>query len=69
MTDLKINADLPDKDLIKKSEQLKQNQISQEIQELIKNYKEPDLTLLCRTQKQKQLKFLLLKKANQIYQK
>ena len=38
VTGLRINADLPDITLIKKNDQLKQDEISKEIQELIKKY-------------------------------
>ena len=62
VTGLKINADLPDKDLIKKSDQLKQNEISQEIQELIKNYKEPDLTLFMSHSETKAVEIPFVKK-------
>ena len=45
ITGLKINAELPDKKIVKIENFKEQNRISDEIQEIIKNYKEPDLTL------------------------
>ena len=63
VTGLKIIADLPDKDLIKKSDQLKQDEISQKIQELIKNYKEPDLTLFMSHPETKTIEIPFVKKS------
>ena len=45
VTGLKINADLPVITFIKKNAVLKQNEISKEIQEVIKKYRELDMTL------------------------
>ena len=45
VTGLKINSILSDKELTKIENVKEQSRISPEIQELIKNYKEPDLTL------------------------
>ena len=45
ITGLKINAELPDKNILKIENVEEQNRVSSEIQEIIKNYKEPDLTL------------------------
>ena len=45
ITGLKINAELPDKNLLKIENVEEQNRVSGEIQEIIKNYKKPDLTL------------------------
>ena len=44
-TGLNFNSILPDEKLVKIENVKKQNRISLEIQELIKNYKEPGLTL------------------------
>ena len=44
-TGSKINAELPDKNILKIENVKEQNRVSSEIQEIIKNYKEPDLTL------------------------
>lgn len=45
ITGLKINAELPDENLIKASDEEKQDKVSKEKKRLIKKYKEPDLTL------------------------
>ena len=45
ITGLKINVKLPEGQVIKIEDNEKLNQKSKEIQEIIKNYKEPDLTL------------------------
>ena len=45
ITGLKINAELPDKNILKIETVKEQNRVSSEIQEIIKNCKEPDLTL------------------------
>ena len=59
VTGLTINSILPDEKIIKIENVKEQKRISDEIQELIKNYKEPDLTFLFHTQKQILLQFLL----------
>ena len=59
VTGLTINSILPDEKILKIENVKEQKRISDEIQELIKNYKEPDLTFLFRTQKQILLQFLL----------
>ena len=45
ITGLRINSILADEKLLKIENIKEQRKISQEIQDLIKNYKEPDLTL------------------------
>ena len=45
ITGLKINVKLPEGQIIKIEDNEKLNQKSKEIQEIIKHYKEPDLTL------------------------
>ena len=45
ITGLKTNSNLSDQKLLKIENVKEQNKVSLEIQELIKNYKEPDLTL------------------------
>ena len=45
ITGLRINVKLPEGQVIKIEDNEKLNQKSKEIQEIIKNYKEPDLTL------------------------
>ena len=44
VTGLKINVDLPDEQVIEIENKKKIDQKSNEIQEIIKNYKEPDLS-------------------------
>ena len=44
VTGLKINVDLPDEQVIEIENKEKLDQKSNEIQEIIKNYKEPDIT-------------------------
>ena len=43
---LNINVDLPDKKILKSDDKKEQEKISQEIQELIKQNKELDLTFI-----------------------
>ena len=69
ITGLTINADLPDKKILKIENEKEQDKISQEIQELIKQNREPTWPFLFHTQKQKVLKFLLWKKMKQNYQR
>ena len=45
ITGLKNNAELPDEKMLKIENVKEQNRVSGEIQEIIKNYTEPDLTL------------------------
>ena len=60
---MRVNADLPDITLIKKSDELKQDEISKEIQELIKNYKEPDMALTISNSETKSVQIPLVKKS------
>ena len=60
---MRINANLPDITLIKKSDELKQDEISKEIQELIKKYKEPDLTLFMSHPETKTVEIPFVKKS------
>ena len=60
---MRINANLPDITLIKKNDQLKQEQISKEIQELIKKYREPDMTLTISNLETKSIQIPLIKKS------
>ena len=46
MSGLNINVDLPDEKLLKIDNKKEQEKISQEIQELIKQNKEPNLTFI-----------------------
>ena len=63
MTGLRINANLPDITLIKKNDQLKQDEISQKIQELIKKYIEPDMTLTISNLETKSIQIPLIEKS------
>ena len=63
MTGLRINANLPDITLIKKNDQLKQDEISKKIQELIKKYIEPDMTLTISNLETKSIQIPLIKKS------
>ena len=60
VTGLKINADLPVITFIKKNDVLKQNEISKEIQELIKKYREPDMTLTISNRETKSIQIRLI---------
>ena len=62
ITGLKINAELPDKKILKIENVKEQNRISSEIQEIIKNYKEPDLTLFMSHPETKTVEILFVKK-------
>ena len=63
ITRLKINAELPDKKIIKIENVKEQNRISGEIQEIIKNYKEPDLTLFMSHPETKTIEIPFVKKS------
>ena len=63
ITGLKINAELPDKKIIKIENVKEQNRISGEIQEIIKNYKEPDLTLFMSHPETKTIEIPFVKKS------
>ena len=56
---LNINVDLPDDKILKLDNKKEQEKLSQEIQELIKQNKEPNLAFLFHIHKQKLSKFLL----------
>ena len=62
ITELKINAELPDKKIFKIENVKEQNRISSEIQEIIKNYKEPDLTLFMSHPETKTIEIPFVKK-------
>ena len=62
ITGLKINAELADKNLLKIENVKEQNRVSSEIQEIIKNYKEPDLTLFMSHPETKTIEILFVKK-------
>ena len=59
ITGLRINSILADEKLLKIENIKEQAKISQEIQHLIKNYREPDLTLFMSHSEKKQLKYHL----------
>ena len=62
ITGLKINAELPDKKTLKIENVEEQNRVSGEIQEIIKNYKEPDLTLFMSHPETKTIEIPFVKK-------
>ena len=62
ITGLKINAELPDKKILKIENVKEQNRISSEIQEIIKNYKEPNLTLFMSHPETKTIEIPFVKK-------
>ena len=62
ITGLKINAELPDKNILKIENVEEQNRVSSEIQEIIKNYKEPDLTLFMSHPETKTIEIPFVKK-------
>ena len=62
ITGLKINAELPDKKILKIENVKEQNRINSEIQEIIKNYKEPDLTLFMSHPETKTIEIPFVKK-------
>ena len=62
ITGLKINAELPDKKILKIENVKEQNRISSEIQEIIKNYKKSDLTLFMSHPETKTNEILFVKK-------
>ena len=68
VTSLTINSILPDEKIIK-IENVKEQKISREIQNLIKNYKEPDLTFVISHPETSTIKIpFVKKKTKQIYQ-
>ena len=62
ITGLKINAELPDKKILKIEDVEEQIRVSGEIQEIIKNYKEPDLTLFMSHPETKTIEIPFVKK-------
>ena len=62
ITGLNINSILSDEKLLKIENFKEQNKVSLEIQELIKNYKEPDLTLFMSHPETKTVEILFVKK-------
>ena len=62
ITGLKINAEFPDKNILKIENVKEQNRVSGEIQEIIKNYKEPDLTLFMSHPETKTIEIPFVKK-------
>ena len=70
ITGLKISVELPDKNILKIENVEEQNRVSGEIQEIIKNYKEPDLTLFMSHPETKTIEIpFVKKKMNLTYQK
>ena len=62
VTSMKIKANLPDSKIIKISDEEKQDKVSKEIQKLVKNYKEPDLTFTIFNRETKTKKIPFIKK-------
>ena len=68
ITGMLIKPDIADSELLKIENLKEQDTISKEIQDLIKDYKEPDLTLFISNPETKTAKIHFVKKMNQIYQ-
>ena len=62
ITGLNINSVVPDSKILKIENEKEQKKISEEIQELIKAYKEPDLTLTVSNTETKTIKIPFIKK-------
>ena len=62
ITGLNINADLPDKKILKIENEKEQDKISREIQELIKQNKEPNLTFIISHPETKSIEIPFVKK-------
>ena len=62
ITGLTINADLPDKKILKIENEKEQDKISREIQELIKQNKEPNLTFIISHPETKSIEIPFVKK-------
>ena len=70
ITGLNINADLPDKKILKIENEKEQDKISREIQELIKQNKEPNLTFIISHPETKSIEIhFVTKKMKQNYQR
>ena len=67
VTGLTINSIISNSELLKIENVKEQKKVSQEIQDLIKNYKEPDLTLFKSNPKTKTVAIPFVKKMNLIY--
>ena len=63
ITGLKINTELPDKNILKIENVKEQNRVSDEIQEIIKNDKELDLTLFMSHPERKTIEISFVKKS------
>ena len=66
---LNINVDLPDEKILKLDNKKEQEKISQEIQELIKQNKEPNLMFIISHPETKSIKIPFVKKMKQNYQR
>ena len=62
VSELNINVDLPDEKIVKLDNKKEQEKISQEIQELIKQNKEPNLTFIISHPETKSIEILFVKK-------
>ena len=68
ITGLTINAHLPDKKILKIENEKEQDKISQEIQELIKQNKEPNLTFIISRPETKSIRIPFVKKKKKMKQ-
>ena len=66
---LNINVDLPDEKILKLDNKKEQEKINQEIQELIKQNKEPNLTFIISHPETKSIEIPFVKKVKQNYQR
>ena len=69
ITGLNINSIVPDSKILKIENEKEQKKISEEIQELIKAYEEPDLTLTMSNTETKTIKIPFVKKMKVIFLK
>ena len=69
ITGLSINSTEPDSKILNIENEKEQKKISEEIQELIKAYKEPDLTLTVPNRETKTIKITFVKKMKVIFLK
>ena len=69
ITGLNINSTVSDSEILKIENEKEQKKISEEIQELIKAYKEPDLTLTVSNTETKTIKIPFVKKMKVIFLK
>ena len=66
---LNINVDLPDEKILKLDNKIEQDKISEEIQELMKQNKKPNLTFIISHPETKSIEIPFVKKMEQNYQR